>query len=92
MSRPMMSISKDLAVSPRDSSRTAITAKTLFSSKVPFLESRKKYGWKKKRKLEQRTSSTLAQVKMILHTFYINPNPFTKVISSLQFNLSKWAQ
>lgn len=42
MSRPMMSISKDLDISPRDRSTAAITAKLLFSNKVPFLKSVRK--------------------------------------------------
>lgn len=37
MKRPMMSISKDRAFSPRANKRAAITAKPLFKSKVPFL-------------------------------------------------------
>lgn len=53
MKRPMMSISKDFAVSPKDSSRAAITAKLLFISKVPFLQSGTEDDWKKKDSLSK---------------------------------------
>ena len=44
MSRPTRSISKEPAVSPRERSTAAITAKQLFSSKVPFLPRREHEG------------------------------------------------
>lgn len=48
MKRPMMSISKDFAVSPRDISRAAITAKLLLASRVPLLQGGRRYGGGKK--------------------------------------------
>lgn len=44
MKRPMMSISKDFAVSPRDISRAAITARLLLTSNVPLLQGGRQCG------------------------------------------------
>lgn len=45
----MMSISKDLALSPRVKSRVASSAKPLFTSKVPFLKTTKEYDCRKRK-------------------------------------------